>query len=405
MVKAATKKIRLFFLILIGFLSVSDGVLAASIETPTNAPPEIQLSQTFSFDTNITGLQAGEVYFVKCRLGQTSTTLSEGQTYNPITNIWLSDTSSWKDFPTVTASGNSISTSVQCRTKLDIPTGQKLIYASACLKKTDGLCNKSFKSSSGTTTNVVASPSSSPTPSPTPTPSDYTASSVSLFTISNTPSQINSDQSVSILVNLSLPDNPNTSFYLKGAFRHPDKPSNYFGLTQVSGEWVKNSSTYTNQYKITTGSSGNWSGNIEVKPDTEDSGFIGEGSYIFKVGRYKDLENSSATWSNEETIKITPIENSNQGTTLTKTGSDNSNSSPPPANKTSTSTVKAESSKKEDYQIASVAGKTTQASSPANPHPEVKSQKQINFPQTAGIFLLISGFSSLLYIYLRKKKL
>lgn len=246
--------------------------------------------------------------------------------------------------------------------------------------------------------NTISTPTATPAPTSTasPTPSSSTFS----FTISDLPSQINSDQSFTISVNLSLSNNPNTNFYLKGAFKKSDS-SNYFGQTKVSGNWIKNSSTYTNQYKITTDSSGNWSGNLEVKPDAEDSGFIGSDDYIFKVGRYKDSDNSSVIWSNEFTLEITQVALSND--------TDGTESTPQPLTNSTNNLIvqeksvlsKATSAPKVNYPIATVAA----VNSSATPSSQlaVKNQKQINTAVWIGLILVFAGASSLGYIYLKRK--
>ena len=107
-------------------------------------------------------------------------------------------------------------------------------------------------------------------------------------------------------LDLNLSSNPITTFYLKGAFKKSES-SNYFGHTKVGSSWIKNGSPYQDQYKITTDSSGKWSGIIEVQPDVLDSGYEGSGDYIFKVGRYTS-SGSGPTWSNESNIKISAQE-------------------------------------------------------------------------------------------------
>lgn len=403
MTKVVGRKILIFFLTLTGFLFSSNEIFAATIETPTNVPSEVQISQTFSFNTNITSTQAGEAYFVKCRLGQTSTTLTAGQTYNPITNTWLSDTSSWKDFPTVTVSEDSFSISIQCRTKSNTSIGQKLVYASACLKKSDGSCGSSFKSSAGATTNVITTASSSPTPTPIPSPSSSSSTSPasSSFTISNLPAQINSDQSFSISVNLSLPNNPNTTYYLAGAFKITGG-NRYFGLTKSGSEWIKYSSeNFSNQYKIATNSSGAWTGNLEIKPDTSDSDYKGSGNYVFKITRYTQA--GSQTWSNEADIKIISTEIEEQGgiSTSDPPSSTINPSSPPQSNPKKNDSL-SQASSKINYNVASIAGITTAAASSAVPQIEVKNQKQINHFFWLGIIFVFAGIGSLGYIYLRR---
>lgn len=254
----------------------------------------------------------------------------------------------------------------------------------------------------GVTNNTgVSAPTPTPTPVSTSTPSP-TDSPISSFLISNIPSQINSDQSFKVTVNLSLPDKPNTKLYLKGAFRHPDKSSNYFGMTKVSGNWVKNGSSYSNQFPITTGSSGNWSGNLEVKPDTDDSGFTGSGDYIFKVGRYKESDNPSVIWSNESNIDITSTAVSTQQNTSASTSKTTPSSNPSHPSLTSQEKrlSKSTQSPKFNYQIASIAAVT--ASATPTTQISVKSQKQTNYFVWAGIVLILTGTFSIGYIYLRK---
>ncbi len=148
---------------------------------------------------------------------------------------------------------------------------------------------------------INSSPSPEATPSFSPTPSS--SSQTNIFTVSNIPSQINVNQSFNINVNLFLQNNPNTLFYLKGAFIKPGS-SNYFGLTNTANGWAKNGATASSQKSITTDGSGNWSGTLETKPDPDDYGYQGSGNYIFKVARYNS-SGSNLTWSDESNITIT----------------------------------------------------------------------------------------------------
>ena len=154
----------------------------------------------------------------------------------------------------------------------------------------------------------TSSPTSTPTPSATSTPTATASPSSSSFVISNTPSQINSDESFTVSVNLTS-TNKDTVYYLSGAFKKVDG-TRYFGLTKISSNWVSYSSIdYLNQYKITTDNTGSWTGSLEVKPDTSDSDYKGSGDYIFKVGKYTS-SGSGPTWNNEEVqIKINDVNN------------------------------------------------------------------------------------------------
>ncbi len=143
---------------------------------------------------------------------------------------------------------------------------------------------------------ITVSPSISPTPTPTPSP---------YFSFGTLPSTINSNQSFQLSVSLYLPQSPQTIFYLKGAF-YEDGSSNYFGQTKYSGNWIKNSQTYSSQYKIQTDSAGSWLGNIEFIPDPQDSGFDSSGEYHFKVARYTS-SGSGPTWSDSQTLYINEI--------------------------------------------------------------------------------------------------
>lgn len=96
------------------------------------------------------------------------------------------------------------------------------------------------------------------------------------------------------------------SVYIKGAFSLPDS-TNYFGYTKKSDEWVKNSTTATDQLSV---KAGEWDGKLTVKPDFADTGFKGTGNYNFKVGfyYYSNAGNlSSVNWSNIQTASITFI--------------------------------------------------------------------------------------------------
>ncbi len=273
-------------------------------------------------------------------------------------------------------------------------------------RNTDGgaiwvICSNPTK---GSANQVAASPTPPPTPTPVPTstatssPSQTTASS---FTISNTPGQINSSDSFNVSVNLSLPENPNTNFYLKGAFKKPDS-SNYFGLTKVLGSWIKNGSSSTQQFPITTNSSGNWTGILEIKTDIDDSGFSGAGNYIFKVAKYSISGNLD--WSNETGVNIqsSPAQPS---TTTSPASNPTPSSSPSP---TRSSILKSSIYTTSSVKIASVAAATAEASYKTV---MAKDQKQINkfFPPEMnpfpwmGLILIFAALASLGYIYWKKR--
>lgn len=166
------------------------------------------------------------------------------------------------------------------------------------------------------TSTPVPTSTPSPTPAPTPTPTPTPTSQAS-FTISEIPSQINSDQAFSAKVTLVVPNNPNTEYYMKGAFKKVGG-NRYFGLTKTTVDWIEYGDENTDQYKITTDGSGKWSGNLEIKPDINDKDYKGQGDYVFKVGRLTS-SGSSPIWSNEREIKInvqSVVENVSSGKSI-----------------------------------------------------------------------------------------
>jgi hypothetical protein len=86
------------------------------------------------------------------------------------------------------------------------------------------------------------------------------------------------------------------TIYFKGAF-YQEGSTNYLGYTKIGDTWIKNGESTINQKKIKIG---DWDGNLAVKTDFSDSGYIGEGSYKFKLGFYYLTSGgnlSSINWS------------------------------------------------------------------------------------------------------------
>ncbi len=124
------------------------------------------------------------------------------------------------------------------------------------------------------------------------------------FLIPDPPSTINSNASFLTLVQLT-DLTPNVSYYLAGTF-YKKGSTNYFGKTLVDGNWIKNNSSATSQFKITSDNSGNWVGSLEVMPDSSNSDFTGSGQYDFKVARYNST-GDNLTWSNNVSLTINYI--------------------------------------------------------------------------------------------------
>lgn len=254
------------------------------------------------------------------------------------------------------------------------------------------------------------SPPTSESPTPEPTISSKTPT---IFTQSNAPNSPDSNTSFSVLVQLQNVD-PNKLYYLKGAFKK-DGSSNYFGKTNVGGVWVLNSQKYSSHFSITTDSSGSWTGNLTILPDSEDSGFTDSGTYIFKVARYSQ-DGDGPTWSNESTIQLTKIptpksEDSKTSTTKTTTSntSSTSNTTKPSTDKSVIKTTVASkiipSKNSNTASVAGIASESATKTLSESPKPEivaVKSSFSLNWYIIAGSITLLLGISS--FAYLAKTK-
>ncbi len=106
-----------------------------------------------------------------------------------------------------------------------------------------------------------------------------------------------------LTINITIENiEPNSSQFLKAAF-YKEGSSNYFGLTQVNSNWVKNGSSYDSQFPISTDGSGHWQGNLTVRNDPTDTGYPGSGNYQLKIGRYS-TDGSGPDWSNSLSVTI-----------------------------------------------------------------------------------------------------
>jgi len=225
------------------------------------------------------------------------------------------------------------------------------------------------------------SSSTQPISQPVPSPSRVSASATpsksdNAFIIKDLPSEINSDQDFEISVFLSLPDKATTRFHLKGAFKKSDS-SNYFGESFIGNSWIKNNSSYSNQFRVETDKDGKWEGKIKVRPDIEDSGFDGTGSYVFKVGRYTD-SGGGPTWSNELGVKINAVnipEPTKSGQPEEEPGEEVESE-----DSLEESLTKAAPSRAYEIKIASVAGEATKSDN-ITPKEEIRvlEEKRVNW--------------------------
>lgn len=246
-------------------------------------------------------------------------------------------------------------------------------------------------------------------------------------TISNVPFSI-TDQPFNIDVSVAGAQ-AGTNYLRANLF--PTGTTKYFGYTYNGTSFV-NSSDYSQYFPIPIDSSGNWSGTIQAKVDTNSSYYTDPGTYSLKVRRYTQ-SGSSYTWSNEVTLTLdlptptpvpspipTPIPSPTPSSTITATSTSISKKTTPqiisptpvPASKSTTVPLldKTDNSLSlknitKNNSIASVAGERKESTaSPKTLQTEIKPQKQINFPIMVGVVLVIFGFISLFYIYLQRKK-
>lgn len=390
-------------LLILTFLSLFFGARSAFAVAPsiTNAPSTINTDTAFSLTTTMSGLSNNAVYRLRIALAPQGTSNYFGSTFNGTS--WYNGTPSpinYSNFLSITTdSTGSWSGDVQGKVESSDPnfSGSSTTYNLKIGRYTETGSSPTWSSPLSIAL-IAPSPTSTPPPSSTPTatPSDI-PQTTSSFTISNTPAQINSDHSFSVNINLSMPNSQNTDYYLKGGFKKADG-TRYFGLTKIGSSWIEYGDDYSNQYKITTDSSGNWSGNIEVKPNILDNDYKGSGEYIFKVGRLT-ATGSGPTWSNNEVI----IKINDTGNTPSNSPSPQSTTKTSPSassTKLKALTPKSTPSIASSYQIASVAGATTSATPEGKV--EVKNQKQINPIIWIGLVFIFAGIGLIGYIYLKK---
>jgi hypothetical protein len=93
------------------------------------------------------------------------------------------------------------------------------------------------------------------------------------------------------------------TIYIKGAF-YQEGSTNYFGYTKSNDSWIKNGDPTISQRSVVMGS---WDGKLIVRSDLLDTGYKGEGDYLFKVGFYYITTGgapSSVNWSSNSASLI-----------------------------------------------------------------------------------------------------
>jgi hypothetical protein len=273
-------------------------------------------------------------------------------------------------------------------------SGDSVILKNGSGEEIDSLSYSSDPGVDQVLSKTQSSPIASPSTSGTPT---------SNFSFTTNKSDLSSTDSLDATITLS--NKPNTTFYIKGAF-YKSGSTNYFGLTKVSGSWVKNSSKYSDQLKIQTDSAGNFSGNLEVMPDSSDSGFSSSGTYQLKIAKYTD--SGDLTWSNSQEVSLTlippsaspsPTPKSTATAKPTATASPRVSSSNAPAAIAGYNSFPNSSPK-----LPEIAGASTQASSnPENPQVKVASDESFNWNLLIGRVSLAVGTILLVFLVVTKK--
>lgn len=136
------------------------------------------IGDAFNVTATMSGALSGGSYYVKCRIGASSSSLNDGQTYNSQTLQWLDDTGStgaWVDMPQITTGVDGLwQDSIKCRIKTSANDEAKIIFIRACLNSSNS-CGTSFQSANSLTINPIfptSTPSPIPTSTPTPTPTN-----------------------------------------------------------------------------------------------------------------------------------------------------------------------------------------------------------------------------------------
>ena len=153
------KKIIIIFL----FCLFARNVWATTKITIQDSPSQIYSNQEFSVVFNIINdFISSDSYYVKGRIGSTSASLNKAETYNPTTNNWLSDTSSWNSFPIINFSNDTIATaSIKLRTNQTVSIENNLLVIRI---------NKNGNYDSSPSTLFVFEPTPTPIPTLIPTP-------------------------------------------------------------------------------------------------------------------------------------------------------------------------------------------------------------------------------------------
>lgn len=149
--------------------------LALAVEIViTSSPNSARQLEEFEVGFSAQGLEAGAEYYLKSRIGKEGTVPTKGETYNPETNNWLSDSTSWTSFPVGVSNGNGDLLAF-IRTRPKDSTEEGVNQLTVRLRKTDSSTNLNSSPVEIEITAMVLTPTPSSAPTQTPDSSSQEA--------------------------------------------------------------------------------------------------------------------------------------------------------------------------------------------------------------------------------------
>ena len=143
-----------------------------SIYINAASPGSVIAGQEFSISFNVSGAESGQQYYVKARVGKTTSSLTDGQTFSN-DHGWLGDTSEWTKFPKFSPSDSgSYSGQVKSQVKSEADVGDyRLVVRVKLVPSGDPVDSEDYPISV-----LAAVPTNTPIPTHTPTPTNTSTS-------------------------------------------------------------------------------------------------------------------------------------------------------------------------------------------------------------------------------------
>ncbi len=170
-----SKKILLTATIFVFLLTAGNAFAAESLEI-VDLPTQIQAGTSFDISVEIAAVPSTS-YYIKSRGGAALNNLIKVSTYNSVTKTWLTDTSSWTKFPTITTDGQGLWQG-KLTVKFTNTASNGVSYVLIRLRKTDTQTNLDSPAKEIVVTAAVAQPSSE---NPNPSTSNINNSSVKVM--------------------------------------------------------------------------------------------------------------------------------------------------------------------------------------------------------------------------------